>query len=597
MVMLRRYLVERRPWFGWLRESLTGAAITTTYDRYLARGARYAAVPTVLGFVAAVGLGYAGFVPIGVAAGVGGVFLGVLVLAGFLLYPPLLAERRAREIDAALPYALMVTRVLSKTGMSFIDITGVLAESEDVYGELSVEIKRMRREVTYYGNDLLTAIEWGQENTPSDELSEFLEDLATVLRSRTDFLTFAERQYSKQYRRVKRHQEDFLRNLASFAQVYITLVFVGPLLALILLVLLSLSGADTLSAVYVTTYLYPVLGVGLALVFLNAMESGIGLPKGFEEEGSDPETPPDSPTYMRYRMTKARRKVLGWRPTVVRRKPLLSVVVTVPVVAVSLLFFFDGVGTGPAGFYAEDPIDGTALFVAAGVFVAAPVAVLYELRRLEERRLLDAIPDAYQGLAEAVSVGMTPAHACRVVSEEVGGRMGDELRRIHDEASLLDDTAVAFSSAAERVGVSEFRLTAKTTADALRTTNELEGVLRSLAEEAEARVELREERRSSMAIYAAVVVLGLLTYVMAAVFLDLFFLPRLAEVTEATRTGFLSPPTTTTEEYKVLLFHASLIQGGLNGLFMGKLRDGKASAGLRYSVVFVTAVTAVFLAI
>ncbi|MFW5984199.1 MAG: type II secretion system F family protein, partial [Halobacteria archaeon] len=458
--------------------------------------------------------------------------------------------------------------------------------------------RRIRRDVTHYGDDVLTALESGRERTPSDDFAEFLDDTSTVLRSSTDFARFTESQYRKRYRSMRQGQEEFLQRLASFAQVYIVLVFVAPALVLVLLVLLSFSGADTLPAVYVTAYVYPVVGVGLSVAALNALERQVDPPKGKpKDDKEDAEPPPDSPEYARYRRTKLRRRVLRLRPSMVRRNPLATVLLTVPVAAVALNAFFDVVGSGPAGFYSQNPVEGTSVFVAVAVFVGAPVAVLYELRRREENRFVDRIPDTYERLAEAVSVGMTPSDACRVVSETVDGKMGDVLRRIHDETSLVGDVATAFVSATERIRVPEFTVTAKTAAETLRATNDAEAALRSLAQDASARAEIRSERRGSMELYGAVVVLGLLTYVATAILLELFFLPRLTGISEAAETGFLAPPSATPDDYRTVLFHASLIQGGLNGLFIGKLRSGDIREGLVYSVVFVVAITAVFLGI
>lgn len=594
--VLRRYLRDRRGRFEDLRLSLKQAGITTTFDRYLARAVRLSVLPVVAGAAAGVLLAYLGWTLYAVGVFVGGVLVGGTALGVALVYPSIRAKKRGREIDAALPYAMTVVYVLSKSGMSLPGIAEVFANSEEFYGELSVEFRRIRRDVTYYGEDLLTALENAEATTPSDEFAEFLGDLATVMSTKTEFTEFAESQYLKQQERAEEVQKSFLGRLASFAQIYVVLVFVGPVFALVLLILLSFSGADTLPVVYVTAYVYPVVGVVLAVAALDAMEAGMRVPEVGTVKDERKEKPPGDETYRRYRRAKLKRRLLSVDPFgALRQRPSLSVLVTVPVVGVVLVLAVLEQGVTPAEFYAASPVEATAAFVLTASFVAAPVAVLYRLRHRRHESFVDRIPSLCERLAEASSVGMTPVEASRVVSESVEGEVSDEMRRVHDEAVVTNDFFEALTESARRVGIAEYGLTVKTAAEATRATNDIERTLRSLAEAAESRGRLRTERRQSMELYAVVVVLGLSTFIATAVFLELFFLPSLAEVAGATEEGFLAAPPITPEGYTTVLFHATLVQAAVNGLFIGKLRDGRARAGLVYSVVFVTVASVVFL--
>lgn len=596
--MLRRFLRDRRGRFEDLRLSLAQAGMTTTFDRYLARAVRLSFLPVVAGALAGVALAYLGWTVYAAAAGVGGLLVGGSVLGVFLVYPSVRAKKRGREIEASLPYAMTAIYVLSKAGMSFPDIAKVFAESEEFYGEISVEFGRIRRDVTYYGEDLLTALENAERTTPSDEFAGFLDDLSTVMASKTGFSEFAESGYRKQQEKAEETQEAFVSRLASFAQIYVILVFVGPVFALVLLILLSFSGADTMPVVYVTAYVYPVVGVVLAVAALDAMEAGVSVPSAGKDDAEREAKPPDDETYRRYRRAKLKRRLVRLRPfAAVRRRPSLALVVTVPVVSVVAALAVYETGVGPAELYAESPVEATAAGVFAAAVVVTPTAFLYRLRHARREAFVDRIPDLCERLAEASSVGMTPVEAARVVSENVEGGVADEMRRVHDEAILTNDVFSALLASARRVGIAEYGLTVKTAAEATRATNDLEKTLRSLSEAAGSRAKLRAERRRSMELYAVVVVLGLGTFVATAVFLELFFLPRLSEVAGATEAGFLTAPPIPPEGYTTVLFHATLVQAAVNGLFIGKLRDGRMRAGLVYSVVFVVGVTAAFVAL
>lgn len=588
---------ERRPRFIWMQRWLNKADMATTYDVYLTRCTVRSTVVLTAAAVAAVALGLLGYVVAASVVAAAGVLSTAAVVAGYIVYPVVVAEQREKEIDAMYPHVLLLSHALSRSGMSFLEVAEVIADSKGVYGEISREFERFRRDVTLYGEDLLTALDRARETTPSSELEDFFDDLGGVVESRTSYSEFIDKRYREQVEEVEDRQQAFLGRLKSFAQAYIVLLFVGPLLALVLLILLSFAGANTLPPIYFIVYVYPFVGVVVAVLALDALESQMGLVDTVSMQEDDEEaTTPTSDVYRRYRRSRLRHRIREWSfREAVRRRPPLMLLVSLPLAAALAAAVTLSLDVDLLGLYRRDGVLGTAAFVGLAVVVFSPVAFLYTRVNWFRRRYVDRLPHTLESFRESLLAGVTPVEACMKVSENIDSAVADDFARVYREVEVTGEPLAPFMESARRRGVGEFTLTMKTLVEAMRANNDVNGTVEALAESARSRVELRNERRTSMELYTVVILLGLSVFVVTAVFLELFFLPHLEDVGEATEGGFLSPAPIPTETYSTVLYHATLVQATVNGLFVGKLRNGSLRSGVVIAVSLVVLSTVPFL--
>ena len=107
------------------------------------------------------------------------------------------ATARAAEIDATLPRTVAFVYALSRSGMAFPRVMDTLAENEAVYGEAATELSVAVREMNAFGTDVLTALQHTARRTPSEDLSEFAENLASVLGTGQSLSAFLEGQYER----------------------------------------------------------------------------------------------------------------------------------------------------------------------------------------------------------------------------------------------------------------------------------------------------------------------------------------------------------------------------------------------------------------
>jgi len=134
----------------------------------------------------------------------------------------------------------------SRSGMPFPRVMDTLAENEAVYGEAATELSVAVRDMNAFGTDALTALQRTSRRTPSDDLADFAENLASVLGTGQPISTFLSDQYELYQEEAESKQQQYLELLSTFAEAYVTALVAGPLFFITILVVIGLVLEDTL---------------------------------------------------------------------------------------------------------------------------------------------------------------------------------------------------------------------------------------------------------------------------------------------------------------------------------------------------------------
>lgn len=612
---VRGYLKQRGARFGPYQRWLAQARIGTTYDVYLARTVRVAARAVVgAGLLAAVLLvitTWTGRLEPSLPTGVGIVALtavaaGVAVGGLRYYYPRFRAHRRGREIDVMFPHALVFIRAQSEGGRGPIEVIRELAAAEDVYGEVAAEFDRIRTDVEVFKDGLPTAVENAGKLTPSDVLGEFFEDLGGVLESGGDVNAFFEQKSAQQLEQTEADLEETLEALLTLAQAYLVLVFIGPLLLLMVLLLVGVTGPNPTASLDFLTYVAIPGGIVGSTVAVHVLTRPftVGIDGQVElEKGSEPPPEPSESWFEDYLEAKRRQRLtrsLRKPVRLMRRQPLYSLGASVPLALVVLLLaVLTGVLEPSWATYAVQPVRFTAGFVVIPLLVVTvPLMGFHEMKRRRERRIEERMPDVLQSLASATARGMTFADSLALVARRYHGAIGEEFSTVHRD--IIFDNAVgrALRSFANRLRIPRVSMVVSVLEDVVTVTDDLSGTLEVLGRDLDTRLSLQRTRRREMATYLVVVVLGILVFLLVVLVLDVFFLRALVEIpVPPTPSGrevpIFAEPTDLTL-YRRLFFHAALVQAFGNGLLMGKLFYDSLLSGLKYANALVVVVLLAF---
>ncbi|MBV0923156.1 type II secretion system F family protein [Halomicroarcula limicola] len=549
----------------------------------------------------------------------GGVFFGVFI-AG-LTYamrwemPKSTAEVRQRNIDEGMARTIAFMYALSRGGMSFPAVMGVLARNDEIYGDTAREISVAVREMDLFGRDVITALERVSRRTPSEQFKTFSDNLGSVLQSGQSLSTFLRDQYERHHEEAEQRQADLLESLATIAEGYVTIFVAGVLFLITILLVFGLTTADTLALLQLLAYLAIPLGNLGFMVYLSQKLDSLGIgDSGTSDSFDDHETATfGRPTAARSRSGLTDGGIVpGERANVARlrfydrlrwlkrglRSPIRSLVwhptrVLYVAVSVALLLF---AVRAPAAFQTEtvnvrllDDLVVQSVLLVLGSFAVVRTVYARRIRRIEA-----ATPELLERLASLNEAGMTFVESLRRVRGSDVGVLSTELDRIWADISMganADDALVRFGQRIRTTPIS--RVVALVT-NSVRASSELGPVLRIAASQSRADRRLRRRRRQEMLTYLVVIYVSFLVFLVIIVAVQEVLVPSLPSSVpvpdSSNRLGvgvdqFARLGRVDKAAYTLVFFHTALVQAVLTGFIGGQLGEGTLKDGAKHAAV------------
>jgi len=538
--------------------------------------------------------------------------------------PSYQAGERGRRIDATLERNVAFMYALSRSGMAYPEILRILAQNRDVYGETAREIAVAVKDIDLFGADIIAAIRRMAIRSPSEDFSEFAENLVSVLRSGQSLPDFLHDEYEFYKEEAESQQQQFLELLATLAEAYVTVFVAGPLFLITILVIVGLVSGGMLPFLQLVTYfVLPLATLGF-VVYLDSVTEDTKIELGERAAHAEPrfvdvpvtvvdesntatdggyrENTTRLSIHRRLEPVRARlRNPLGQ----IRENPAALLFVTVP-----LAFLYIGVrvwlsytaGTLSAGT-ADDPV------IQAGLFVLGTYAVVYELKRRRIKDIEAAIPDLLERLASANEAGMPiVASFERVVGSELGA-LSTELEKTWTDIQWNGRVESALRRFEQRVQTTTVTRVVTLVTNAMNASGDLGPVLRIAADEAKATQRLRRERRNELLTYLVVIYVAFFVFITIVVALDTIFIPHLpsgdlfsvnspagGQVTGVSGIGIGGGGSVNKAAYSLLFFHTAAVQAVCSGFVAGQMGEGSVKSGAKHATVMLAVAYVVFIA-
>lgn len=538
-----------------------------------------------------------------------GIFLGILGFAAVfgtaIAVPYLRSSERRREINRLLPDGISYMYALSQGGMSQIDIIDAVAEADDTYGEFAREFETIVKETEYFDTDYRTAIRRQSIETPSEEFSQFLTDLLSIVDSGGDITRFLDDKKNQHFRTARQEEEEVLDTLELFGEVFIT-ISLFPLLLVIMLVVLQLLGRPLTAALYATIYvLVPFLGLAflvvVAIIKIDDPGDGeINLDSTHPIEGSRRRGLFDrglieqySDRYYVFDRIRDRDgtlrtlQILTEPHLFFRDNPLYTVALTLPA-AVALVATAVVTGAGPTAWsgVVDRPVAATVVYVYVPVFLIGGVlALFHEWNRRSRYAVLDGLSDELRKLASANDTGMTFLESIRTVAETSSSRLARELGIVHRRTQYgmtLEDALIVFNN---KYRLPRLARTIKLIAEAQQASSEISSVLSTAAQAVENQEDIERDRISRTRLQVGIIVLVFLTLLAVMAVLKVRFIDVIANLTEQEGGQVLGARfggAINRNHLSLLFFHALVIQAFVAGFVSGYIRESNLLSGLKY---------------
>ncbi|MFB6161125.1 MAG: type II secretion system F family protein [Haloferacaceae archaeon] len=538
------------------------------------------------------------------------------------------ASAREREINMLLPDAVSFMYALSVGGLNQLEIIEAVAQAEDTYGEVSREFQSITQETEYFGTDYRNAIRDQAVITPSDEFSQFLTDMLSIVNSGGDMEQFLDDKKDKHLRTAKQQQEMTLETLELFGEMYMTLSLF-PLLLIIILVIMSMLGSAQTTLLFGTVYaLIPLTGAGF-LVLVSTVkqdEPGDGYLRPADADERI-ETSADSGAFnlglvenyvgehgifghIRSREGRHRLgEVLRAPHRFFKERPMYTLVLSVPV-AVAAVAGAVVAGAAPTTWAAmkAQPVWSTFLYwYVPSYVVLVPLTVFYEWNVRSRRAIIGKLSENLRKLSSANDTGQTLLESLKTVADTSSGKLADEFDVMYAKVNYgtsLKDALVEFNN---EYHIPRLARTVKLISKAQEASSQITDVLSTAAQASENQDDIERERKSRTRMQVAIILMTYLTLLGVMAILKTQFLDVMAGLTQQASGGggtggaaggsMSLGANIDTNQLSLLFFHAVTIQALLSGLISGYIRTADVRSGLKFVVVLQSIALATWLVV
>jgi len=535
------------------------------------------------------------------------------------------ASAREREINILLSDAISFMYALSVGGLNQLEILQAMAEADDTYGECAQEFKSIVLETEYFDTDYRTAVRNQAIQTPSDELSQFLTDMLSIINSGGDMTSFLEDQKEKHMRTTKQEQEKMLETLELFGEMYMTLSLF-PLLLIIILVIMTMMGNAQQMLIYGTVYgLIPLTGIAFLVLVSTVTQDAVG--DGYLRPNSDENdivvdegiavfnlglVEQYTGTHSLFDRVKNREgtyelvQILKRPHIFFRDHPMLVLGLTVPISILAMVIAIV-LGWAPLsvdGMIAK-PVSGTFFWVYVPMYINfLPLAIFYEWNVRSRKTIISNLSENLRKLASANDTGMTLLESIKVVSETSAGKLSDEFETMHAKVNYGTSLKEALREFNNKYHVPRMARTVKLIAEAQEASSQIQDVLSTAAQAAENQDDIDRSRKSRTRMQTVIIIMTYLTLLGVMALLKTQFLDVMSGLTSQASGASSAGPgggqfgnNIDTEALSMLFFHAVTLQALLSSFIAGYIREVKLMAGVKFAVILSTIALVVWMAV
>lgn len=546
--------------------------------------------------------------------------LGVAFLTGVLAYiwPSYKASRRASGIDATLPSAVTFMYALNRGGMNLVEVLRTLAENDEVYGEVSVEVGTIIQDMEFFSRDLMEALRRAGKRSPSQKFTNLMDDTVATIDSGASTAPFLGDKSEDLIEEAERDQENFIETLSLLGEVYVTAFVAGPLFMIIITVIMAMMGGASPTQLDGIVYgLLPFMNIGY--FFLINVLSGaepdtsrkIPFKKSFNTKSDvDVEkfvkNTDNEAVKQVFEAKKQREKteILRNPLKVLLRNPNKTTYFTTPL-ALIYVILVPIIGPAEPSFdaFINAPVLQTIYWALAPIFmISVPLSIFYEIRSRREKKIMGRLPGALKTLASGNQVGMTLTESLQNTADNTSGRLGDELSSVKNDIRWNHDVNSGLTKFANRLQIPIITRTVKLITEANSSTGDIESVITIAAKNVETQVRLKKQRSSAMLMYTAVILISFCVYMFVVALLDVMFLSTIGEMESADFSGGgggggggqFSLSGLPVERFRLVFYHSTIVQAFGSGMIAGYLTANDVRSGLKFAIVLCLLASAAF---
>jgi len=187
-------------------------------------------------------------------------------------YPSAEKNSISSRITEELPFAVIHMSSISGSGIEPTEIFKIVALSKE-YPFLRKEIRKVLNQINIYGYDFVTALNNVSKTTSNTALAELFSGLATNINSGGGLPEFFEKRAETLLNNYRLDREKSIKIAETSMDIYISVVIAAPMILMLMLVMISISGIQIGFTPYELTFM-TIGGVALInVVFLTYLQT------------------------------------------------------------------------------------------------------------------------------------------------------------------------------------------------------------------------------------------------------------------------------------------------------------------------------------
>ncbi|MFB6283681.1 MAG: type II secretion system F family protein [Halobacteria archaeon] len=562
------------------------------------------------------------------------VVAGYTVYAGRMYYPVYLADLRKRRINTSLPGVTSFMYSLSRGGMPLGEVLSTVSEYKDVFGEAAVELEVASRDINFLGVDVITAFDDLADETPSDEMSEFLNNFVDIISKKEEVSGYLETKSNEFYQDAEENQEKLLDKLAVLAEGFVVIFVAFPLFIITIMVIMGFVGFGVLVALRAIIYILLPLSALAFIILLDMLfeeseeERSIVFNDTTNEEFIQdiPETPSDVGDMESLEEYERRGEIVDYLKSPVvkfQEKPIYSLYLGIGLGILFLLSKFiafmliapesmqlpSGIAPASVVTLSFDNATETVIraiddsIVEAILISLVMFAIFYQLKLEYLNKVEEALPGFLGRLSKINKAGISIANSLISLKDVELGVLNEDVAKMSRDIQWNANTSEALQRFSNRVGAPSVTRAVVLIAKSSEASGRISDILDTAQSDADLKRKLNSKRKAEMGIYVTVIYVSFLVFIVIIAILTTVFIPAMpsgglasAEASQAGGSvsggaggGAVSSLQTSAEprNYKTLFYHAAVIEALVSGLIAGKMAKGNAAAGIKHSFVLI----------
>ena len=202
--------------------------------------------------------------------------LPILTFISFYYYPKTEKMSISRKIEQELPFVAIHMSAIAGSKVEPTNIFRIIVEGEE-YKYIKQEFKKLLNYINLYGYDLVTALKNTAKSTSSQKLRDLFNGLATTISSGGGLAEFLNKRSESLLLDYRLEREKYSKSAEVMMNIYISVVIAAPMILMLMLIMISISGMSFGISVGMMTFLI-LLGVSLIniffLIFLHFKQVG-----------------------------------------------------------------------------------------------------------------------------------------------------------------------------------------------------------------------------------------------------------------------------------------------------------------------------------